>query len=65
LRHRTLFFTFTVIISAAVVSAMPKRLLRARYPLANLMSIGAVLIMVMGGLCGGGGGGEGRGQSAV
>lgn len=42
----TLFFEFAVLVSALVVTAMPSRLPRARYPLANLLSIASVLIMV-------------------
>lgn len=42
----TLFFEFAVLVSALVVTAMPSRLPRARYPLANLLSIASVLIMI-------------------
>jgi hypothetical protein len=42
----TLFFQLAVIISAVVATALPDRLPRARYPLANMLSIASVLIMV-------------------
>lgn len=42
----TLFFTFTIVVSGLVATALPGRLARARFPLANLLSIAAVLIMV-------------------
>lgn len=42
----TLFFTFTIIVSGLIATALPGRLVRARFPLANLLSIAAVLIMV-------------------
>eukprot|EP00879_Flechtneria_rotunda_P026360 GHRR01028103.1.p1 GENE.GHRR01028103.1~~GHRR01028103.1.p1 ORF type:complete len:152 (+),score=24.33 GHRR01028103.1:610-1065(+) len=42
----TLFFTFAVIIAALIVTALPSRLLRARYPLAVLLSIATTLIMI-------------------
>ena len=42
----TLFFQFAVLISAIVVTVLPSRLPRARFPLANMLSIASVLIMV-------------------
>lgn len=42
----TLFLTLAVYASAVVVTALPSRLPRARFPLANLLSISSVLIMV-------------------
>ena len=45
----TLFFQFAVLMSGLVVTALPSRLPRARYPLANLLSIACVLIMVSSG----------------
>jgi hypothetical protein len=42
----TLFFQFAIMASAAVATAMPKCLARARFPLAFLLSASSVLIMV-------------------
>lgn len=41
-----MFFQFAILVSGLVVSMMPARLARARYPLANMLSIAAVLVMV-------------------
>jgi hypothetical protein len=43
-----LFFEFAIVAPAMVVTAMGDRLLRARFPLANLLSAASVLIMVRG-----------------
>jgi hypothetical protein len=42
----TLFFQFAVLTSAIVVTVLPSRLPRARFPLANTLSIASMLIMV-------------------
>lgn len=42
----TLFFEFAILVSALVATALPERLVRARFPLATLLSAASVLIMV-------------------
>jgi hypothetical protein len=41
-----MFFQFAIVASALVVTMMPNRLLRARYPLAVMLAIATVIIMV-------------------
>jgi len=42
----TLFFEFAILVSALVATALPERIVRARFPLATLLSAASVLIMV-------------------
>eukprot|EP00775_Hariotina_reticulata_P003238 gene3238-3515_t len=42
----TLFFEFAILVSALVATAWPERLVRARFPLATLLSAASVLIMI-------------------
>jgi hypothetical protein len=41
-----MFFQFAIVASALVVTLMPTRLLRARYPLAIMFAIATAIIMV-------------------
>jgi hypothetical protein len=41
-----MFFQFAIVASALVVTVMPTRLLRARYPLAIMFAIATAIIMV-------------------